>query len=252
MIQQAASVPTRTKTGDAFEDVLYGSDSEEESDAESADESKPAKGSKQKNKAQEKSGMRLRLDNDEPMDLLHGSAAHLATGSSTKRRQPGRDAAKFRTEALTGRMVIEESSDEGEDRGDGDEVAGAAYREMITSADGQTRDASGRVRFGKDTKKRRAAEREAEAAEDTEMADGTGAGGKGGERKKKKQAVVKVGAEFKAKVSSLTVLLLKRLVHFNSLLARRGRREEVRSTRSVCISSTGVIEQEKRETWATG
>lgn len=193
-------MPTRTAMGDAFEDVLYGSESEDDSDAESADDSKPAKGPKQKSKAQEKSGMRLRLDNDEPMDLLHGSAARLTTGSPTKRRQPGRDAAKFKTDASTGKMLIEESSDSEADGGERDEVAGAAYREMITSTDGQTRDASGRVRFGKDTKKRRAAEREGEAAEDVEMADGTGAGGKNGARKKKNQTVVKVGAEFKAKV----------------------------------------------------
>jgi ribosomal RNA-processing protein 12 len=181
--------------------VLYGSDSEDDASDASGDEARPTKGAKQqkgKSQAQQKSGMRLRLDNDEPMDLLHGSAARLTTGAQAKRRQPGHDAARFKTESSTGRMVIEESSDE-EGGGKGDEVAGMAFREMITSTDGQTRDSSGRVKFGKDTKKRRAAEREAEA-DDVEMADGT-APGKEGARKKKRQGVVKVGAEFKAKVS---------------------------------------------------
>ncbi|KAG9078106.1 hypothetical protein FRC06_008534 [Ceratobasidium sp. 370] len=189
--------PTRTITGDAFEDVLYGSDADSDSDAGSEPASRPAKQQKRK----QKTDMRIRLDNDEPMDLLHGSAARLTTSAQeTRRRQPGRDAAKFKTEGSTGRIIVEESSS-GEDEGDeegGDEIAGAAYREMLTSTDGQTRDASGRVKFGKDTKKRRAAEREAEDG-DVEMADGTAAGKDGPKKKKKKQAVVKVGAEFKAK-----------------------------------------------------
>ncbi|KAG8741083.1 hypothetical protein FRC10_003323 [Ceratobasidium sp. 414] len=189
--------PARTTTGDAFEDVLYGSDSDSESDA----DSEPANKSAKKQKGKQKIDMRIRLDNDEPMDLLHGSAARLTTSAQqTRRRQPGRDAAKFKTESSTGKIIVEESSsDEDEGGGDGgDEMAGAAYREMLTSTDGQTRDASGRVKFGKDTKKRRAAEREAEDG-DVEMADGTGAGKDGSRNKKKKQAVVKVGTEFKAK-----------------------------------------------------
>ncbi|CEL62196.1 Ribosomal RNA-processing protein 12 OS=Saccharomyces cerevisiae (strain ATCC 204508 / S288c) GN=RRP12 PE=1 SV=1 [Rhizoctonia solani AG-1 IB] len=196
--------PNRATTGDAFEDVLYGSDSDA-SDADSDAESKPAKGQKPKDKSKsdsriQKSGMRIRLDNDEPMDLLHGSAARLTTGSamSARKRQPGHDAAKFKTDASTGRMVVEESSDEDEQAA-GDDIAGAAYREMLTSTDGQTRDSSGKVRFAKDTKKRRAMERE-DADDDVEMADGTEGGlAKESPKKKNKRNVVKVGAEFKAK-----------------------------------------------------
>ncbi|KDN35834.1 hypothetical protein RSAG8_11268, partial [Rhizoctonia solani AG-8 WAC10335] len=74
----AEDAPVRATTGDAFEDVLYGSDSDL-SDADSEAESRPTKGQKQKDKSKsdskvQKSGMRIRLDNDEPMDLLHGSA----------------------------------------------------------------------------------------------------------------------------------------------------------------------------------
>ncbi|CUA76354.1 Ribosomal RNA-processing protein 12 [Saccharomyces cerevisiae S288c] [Rhizoctonia solani] len=194
--------PVRATTGDAFEDVLYGSDSDS-SDAESETESKPTKGQKQKDKFNskaQKSGMRIRLDNDEPMDLLHGSAARLTTSNviSARRRQPGHDAAKFKTDTSTGRMIVEESSDEDEGAR-ADDVAGAAYREMLTSTDGQTRDSSGKVRFAKDTKKRRAAERE-EADDDVEMADGTEANmAQESPKKKNKRSVVKVGAEFKAK-----------------------------------------------------
>ncbi|CAE6394994.1 unnamed protein product [Rhizoctonia solani] len=201
----AEDAPVRATTGDAFEDVLYGSDSDS-SDADSEVESRPTKGQKLKDKPKpdskvQKSGMRIRLDNDEPMDLLHGSATRITTSNamSARRRQPGHDAAKFKTDAPTGRMIIEESSDEGEGA-QADDVAGGAYREMLTSTDGQTRDASGKVRFAKDTKKRRAAEQEAD--NDIEMADGTETGlAKESPKKKNKRNVVKVGAEFKAKVT---------------------------------------------------
>ncbi|CAE7160736.1 unnamed protein product [Rhizoctonia solani] len=199
----AEDAPARVATGDAFEDVLYGSDSDS-SDADSEAESKPTEGQKRKDKTKpgskaQKAGMRIRLDNDEPMDLLHGSATRLTTSNviSARRRQPGHDASKFKTDSSTGRMIVEESSDE-EGADQADDVAGGAYREMLTSTDGQTRDANGKVRFAKDTKKRRAAEREAD--DDVEMADGTETGlAKESPKKKNKRNVVKVGAEFKAK-----------------------------------------------------
>ncbi|KAG8697143.1 hypothetical protein FRC09_008038, partial [Ceratobasidium sp. 395] len=192
--ESAEKVPARTITGDAFEDVLYGSNSDSDSDADSTPDKQSSK-----QKGKQKADMRIRLDNDEPMDLLHGSAARLTTSAQqTKRRQPGRDAAKFKTESTTGKLIVEESSDEQEDENEGDVIEGVAYREMLTSTDGHTRDASGRVKFGKDTKKRRAAEREAED-QDVEMADGTATGKDGSRKKKQKQAVIKVGAEFKAK-----------------------------------------------------
>lgn len=79
-----------------------------------------------------------------------------------------------------------------------EDVAGTAYRETITSADGFTRGPNGRVKFNKDTKKRR---READdAGEDVEMADGEATGGK---RSDKRRADSRLGHEFKAKVSSL-------------------------------------------------
>ena len=108
-----------------------------------------------------------------------------------KRRKPGRDAAQFKTND-SGKIVIEEGDEE-----DGDvameDVAGTAYKESLTSADGFTRGPNGRVKFNKDTKKRR---RE-EETEDIEMADLEAAGGK---KPEKKRAQPKLGQEFKAKV----------------------------------------------------
>lgn len=91
-------------------------------------------------------------------------------------------------------MVIDES-DDGDDAGQGDDVAGTAYREAITSADGFTRGPNGKVKFNKDTKKRR--HENLEDAEDVEMGDAEGgAAGKSHKRK----ATKTLGHEFKAKV----------------------------------------------------
>lgn len=74
------------------------------------------------------------------------------------------------------------------------DVAGTAYRESMTSVDGFTRGPSGRVKFNKDTKKRRRENDEADV-EDVEMADGEGTN-----KKNKRRTEVKLGQEFKAKV----------------------------------------------------
>lgn len=77
-----------------------------------------------------------------------------------------------------------------------DDVAGAAYRESITSADGFTRGSHGRIKFNKDTKKRRRENDEAD--NDVEMADD----GAESRKKLKSKTPSKLGQEFKAKVSN--------------------------------------------------
>lgn len=85
---QTAQKPT---TGDAFEDVLYGSESELESEDEDAPSQKKSSNGKSnrpisQNGSQPRSilkkggahgGTRLRVDNEEPMDLLEGAAGGL-------------------------------------------------------------------------------------------------------------------------------------------------------------------------------
>ncbi|KAI0674870.1 NUC173-domain-containing protein [Trametes maxima] len=177
--------------GDAFEDVLYGSESElEDSDEEDAPVQNAPRG-----KGKD-AGARLRVDDDEPMDLLSGAASRVMSKSYYTRRKPGQDAARFKTDEDTGKMVVdEESSEEAEDHAGGEDVAGAAYRESLTSVDGFTRGPNGRIKFNKDTKKRR---RDAEADEDVEMVDGDTIQKPG---KKSKKAEPRLGAEFKAKAS---------------------------------------------------
>lgn len=197
----------KAATGDAFEDVLYGSESElDDSEDENTDKPAPLKGKKK-----QMGNARLRMDGDNPIDLLQGAATQVtskhdspsvkskinsSSDASGRRRKPGQDAAKFKTDEDTGKMIIDESDHEGEDAATGvHNPAGSAYLESMTSVDGFTRGPNGRVKFNKDTKKRRREELEA----DVEMGDETVAP-KNKRPKEKKEPVF--GHEYKAKVRS--------------------------------------------------
>ncbi|EPQ57690.1 hypothetical protein GLOTRDRAFT_37808 [Gloeophyllum trabeum ATCC 11539] len=188
-------VAAKPAAGDAFEDVLYGSESE----LASSDEEGPSQPAKQKKKGN-KGGARLRLDGNEPMDLLEGAASRIASESSSRnldgrRRKPGKDADRFKTNDDTGKMVIDEESDS-DAAPAAEDVVGTAYRESMTSADGFTRGPNGRMKANKDTKKRR--RENAEADQDVEMEDVAAAPeGKKGSKQRKTEA--KLGHEFKAK-----------------------------------------------------
>jgi len=123
------------------------------------------------------------------MDLLSGAAARVTGTSSNRRRKPGRDASHFKIDEKTGKMMIDEAGDEEE----GEDIAGNAYRENLTSVDGFTRGRNGQVKFNKDTKKRR---RDEELEEDVEMEDGTSPNPK---KTKKKVTTPNLGHAFKAK-----------------------------------------------------
>ncbi|EGO00192.1 hypothetical protein SERLA73DRAFT_122251 [Serpula lacrymans var. lacrymans S7.3] len=182
----------KAATGDAFEDVLYGSESEIDDSDDDERTSRPNAAAKRK----ADHGVRLRVDDDEPMDLLQGAAARLTSANANRRRKPGQDAARFNTDKESGKMLIEEEDSDSDievsARKAAGDIAGNAYRESLTSVDGFVRGAGGRVKFNKDTKKRR---REQEAEEDVEMVDVDAGKGK----KSKKRSEVKFGHEFKAK-----------------------------------------------------
>lgn len=122
---------------------------------------------------------------------------HVVDAKGGKRRKPGQDAAHFKTDDETGKMVID---DEGADTEDGG-VPDDAYKESLTSADGFTRGPNGRIKFNKDTKKRR--RENADNDEDVEMGDADVATGK----KNKRRTDVKLGHEFKAKVRTYGIYL---------------------------------------------
>lgn len=91
-------------------------------------------------------------------------------------------------------MVIDDDdSAEENDEPVEEDVAGTAYREQMVSTDGFTRGPKGQVKFNKNTKKRRAEE----DAMDIDMEDQTPSAPK--QPKSKRQEVVKLGQEFKAK-----------------------------------------------------
>lgn len=123
---------------------------------------------------------------------------------SNRRRKPGQDAARFKTDDDTGKMIVNESdSDDGKSNAMAVDPSGSAYRETITSVDGFTRGANGRVKFHKDTKKRRRDNEDIEG--DVEMADGETA--PAAKTKHRKTTEVKLGHEFKAKVSFSSLCL---------------------------------------------
>ena len=122
-------------------------------------------------------------------------------GTAHRRRKPGQDASRFKTDEDTGKMIIDEDDGpEDEDVSPSAHIAGSAYRETVTSVDGFTRGLNGKVKFNKDTKKRR---REAAASEDVEMADQEMTVEA---KKPKRRAELKLGHEFKAKVSCTGIL----------------------------------------------
>lgn len=123
--------------------------------------------------------------------------------AARKAKDSGRD---FKKDSDTGKLIINSDSDSaaGSEVDEDARLAGAAYQEALTSADGFTRDARGRVKFNKDTKKRRRDAMNVDENEDVEMADANASGTQGGKNKKqKRKAPTKVGQEFKAKVSLL-------------------------------------------------
>lgn len=66
-------------TGDAFEDVLYGSESElDDSDEEGDGTQRPSAATGKQRKTPDY-GARLRVDDDEPMDLLSGAASRITS-----------------------------------------------------------------------------------------------------------------------------------------------------------------------------
>ena len=97
-----------------------------------------------------------------------------------------------------GKLVIDSdgSDDDEANAQEATDVAGTAYCEEITSVDGFTQGRNGKIKFNKDTKKRRLEEAN---MEDVEMADVDESTSKS--KKMKKKSEVKLGHEFKAKVS---------------------------------------------------
>ena len=175
---------------------------------------------------------------------MHRCRSHLTTvfedAHLKKSRKPGQEAAWFKVDAGTGKMII----DDGDEANYGtmeveEDVVGTAYRDSIRSVDGFSRGPNGRVKFNKDTKKRRREELEGET-EDIEMGDVTVNTG----RKSKKHSPEKVGKEFRSKVRAYN--------HAHPATARltdrsteSRRRCQERWNGSICIYYAAAGRQEK-------
>ena len=136
-------------------------------------------------------------------------------------------------------MIFDESGSDSND-GAAEDVAGTAYREALTSADGFTRGPGGRIKFNKDTKKRR--RENAVENEDVEM--GEVESGKPG----KKRSEGKIGHEFRAKVrTKMSNFLGKTLIVVLLIFTEgRWRSQKERRARPLCIRSPGTGSKEKK------
>lgn len=176
-------VKLRVTTGSAFEDIVYGSESEEDGDE---DERHPKKESRERN-------VRLRMDDDDPMDLLEGVASRI-TNPAGRRPGPSRqDQSHFRTDEETGKMIIDEDEMAQGESDPPTNMTGSAYLENLKSADGFTRGPDGKVKFHKNTKKRQRDDGELEGAEALQERNQPSV------TKVKRKLEPKFGHEFKAK-----------------------------------------------------
>jgi ribosomal RNA-processing protein 12 len=115
-----------------------------------------------------------------------------------RRRKPGQDAHHFKIDSDTGKMVINDGNESDNEATTMADIAGSAYQEAITSVDGFSREPNGRIKFNKNTKKRR---REVVDIEDDKHEDVNGDALKS--KKNMRKADVRLGHEFKAKVCNL-------------------------------------------------
>ncbi|EST09064.1 hypothetical protein PSEUBRA_001400 [Kalmanozyma brasiliensis GHG001] len=239
----------KTKGGnDAFEEVVYGSESDisdSDDDADDDGETDGRKGgtaaalARNRNRknggdAEEKGGRRDRRrakqqdeayiemddDDDVPMDLLDRSATARialsnpnATNGRNKKRQPGQEASKFALDEATGRMLIDDEENPSSKKRvafapatdapvdvDG---AGTAYINQARGVDGTTQVRGGAIKFNKNNKRTREAEREMEleqmAVEDAQDRARQVQGGRPAHADKKRRGKETIGKEFRAK-----------------------------------------------------
>ena len=132
--------------------------------------------------------------------------------SNLKRhRKPGQEAAKFRTDEDTGKMIITDSDSDTTTNNKtsrmpsrhsiDEQLAGAAYKDTLVSVDGFTRNPNGTIKFHKDTKKRRKEEMEMGDME-IDTPEDQSKSGVGPERTKESKNP-RIGQEFKAKVRNV-------------------------------------------------
>ncbi|KAF8932831.1 hypothetical protein BGZ58_006769 [Dissophora ornata] len=196
----------QTTFGSAYEDALYGSESDLSDDDEEGDHEGSGNKAAQKKSNKKKQGADawIKEDGDTPLDFLDRTVVSRVTAShpSTQTARKIKDLASGFKTSSDGKLVIDESSDS-DNAEEAEEIdqetmeldqAENNYLESLKSVDGFTRGQGGKIKFNK-TNKRGVLGKD----EDTEMEQ---AGGPGPIRSKggRDQRTTKVlGQEFKAK-----------------------------------------------------
>ncbi|KAL7421785.1 pre-rRNA processing protein [Cryptotrichosporon argae] len=184
----------KASTGNAFDDILYNSDTDLESDEDEAAPSRPTKTLSKKERRAAQGNAYIRNEGDEPMDLLSrsiaGGVSAADPSAAARRRKPGQDAAHFAT-TKSGKLIIAEPESDDEPapaRAVGDN----AYMAAMVGADGAVRTKAG-LKFNRNTKRTREAENALGMDLDEVM---------GNDKPRKKKAAVhakRLGDEFRAK-----------------------------------------------------
>ncbi|KAF9305440.1 hypothetical protein BGZ74_010204 [Mortierella antarctica] len=193
----------QTTFGSAYEDALYGSESDLSDDDDDQEEGEGKVQTKKSNKKKQGADAWIKEDGDTPLDFLDRTVVSRVTAShpSTQTARKVKDLSSAFKTSSDGKLVIDDSDSDGE--AEAEEVdeeqmeldqAENNYLESLKSLDGFTRGQGGKIKFNK-TNKRGVVGKD----EDTEMMD---AGGPGPIRSKgpKEQRPTKVlGQDFKAK-----------------------------------------------------
>ncbi|KAF9921836.1 hypothetical protein FBU30_008099 [Linnemannia zychae] len=193
----------QTNFGSAYEDALYGSESDLSDDDEDEDGANEGKTSQKKsNKKKQGADAWIKEDGDTPLDFLDRTVVSRVTSShpSTQTPRKLKDLSSAFKTSSDGKLVIEDSDDENEAEADEEvdeeqmelDQAENNYLESLRSVDGFTRGQGGRIKFNK-TNKRGVLGKD----DDTEMEQ---AGGAGPIRSKTPKGPAKLlGQDFKAK-----------------------------------------------------
>lgn len=143
---------------DAFEEAIYGSDSD------LSDDSEYEGGPEDRRQGQEAIQEFLMQDDDAPIDLLDRSAAasgHLMHGDKNlekKKRRPGQEASHFALDEKTGRMIIDDPDEPDTDEEKVDvEGVGRAYLDRERGTHGIV-SKDGKMRLNKNNKRNREAD----------------------------------------------------------------------------------------------
>ncbi|KAG0050943.1 hypothetical protein BGZ83_004275 [Gryganskiella cystojenkinii] len=195
----------QTNFGSAYEDALYGSESDLSDDDEDEEGGEGKAQQKKSNKKKQGADAWIKEDGDTPLDFLDRTVVSRVTAShpSTQTARKIKDLSSAFKTSSDGKLMIDDSDEE---NGDDDEEeideqamemdqAENNYLESLRNADGFTRGQGGKIKFNK-TNKRGAGGKD----EDTEMTEG-GAGpirSKGVAGKDKGPAKL-MGQDFKAK-----------------------------------------------------